>query len=95
MVISPNSSVLYTLIFLSFIFFKVFSEGWPNLLFFPTPISAYWGFTAFKNSDVVDVFEPWCATFRIVDFNVFLFSSNIFFSAISSISPVNNIENFL
>lgn len=71
--------------------------GWPNVLFFPTPISAIWGCTASKNSCMLDVFEPWCPTFRISDFKifVFLYSCNICLSAISSISPVKSIENFL
>ena len=67
------------------------------MLSFPTPIKAILGFTFSKKLCVLEVFEPWWATFRIFDFKIFefLYSSKICFSAISSISPVNNIEKFL
>ena len=73
-------------------------DGCPKLLFSPTPIIAILGFTLERNSIVEDVFEPWCAIFKMVDFNIswlFLYFSNIAFSAFSSISPVNSIENLL
>ena len=46
------------MIILSRRFCIVTSAGWPNLLFFPTPIIAYWGLTESKNSFVDDVLEP-------------------------------------
>lgn len=74
------------------------SFGCPKLLFLPTPIKAICGLTTLKNSSVVEVFEPWWATFKIVEFKIFklyLYKSKIFLSATSSISPVNSIEKFL
>ena len=74
------------------------SFGWPNLLFSFTPINAIFGFTASKNSCVLDVFDPWCAIFKTVEFKILIFSlyfSIIFVSAIFSISPVNRIEKSL
>ena len=64
------------------------------MLFNPTPIIEICGFIYCNISGFVDVFEPWCATFKISDFKTVL-SFAISFSAFDSISPVNKILVFL
>ena len=96
--ISPLSSVLYIFTFFSFNLSITSFFGCPNLLSFPTPINAIFGFTDYTNLSDDDVSEPWCATFKTVDFNLsklYLYSLIISLSAISSMSPVNSIEKFL
>ena len=94
MLISPFSSVLYILVPFSFSLCITSLLGCPKLLFFPTPIKATLGFIAFKNSPVVEVLEPWCATFNTSAFK-FIFFLNISYSAYISMSPVNSIEKEL
>jgi hypothetical protein len=58
MLISPSWSVLNTFTPLLSNLSIICLLGCPKLLFCPTPINAILGETAFKNSKVVDVFEP-------------------------------------
>ena len=96
--ISPSLSVLKTLAPKLINLLITSRLGCPNLLFFPTPTNIILGFTDSINSSVEEVFDPWWAAFKIVEFNIsllFLYSNKIFSSAIFSISPVNNTEKFL
>lgn len=56
--ISPIISVLYITHLANSSLSIISLLGCPNLLSSPTPINAILGFTAFKNSFVVEPFEP-------------------------------------
>ena len=85
-IIVPNSSVLYILIFSLFNLSIVFVAGWEYILFFPTDIIAYLGFTLLRKLSVVEYLEPWWPSFKTsADMSLF----NIFFSVIFVASPVN------
>ena len=72
-IIVPFKSVLYVSIFIFFKEVKVWSDGCPYVLLFPTEIIATDGLTAFKNFNDEEVEEPWCPTLRTSDFKLQLF----------------------